>query len=157
MHHTPRLYEFALAFVLAATAVLGIDAKPLQDGTKSELQMTLSTTTMMLCLGSPLPLEVAITNLGSKQVKIDRVDLWANFEYSFSGANGGRGGGYASNCDSCRGDYVVVMPGANQYNEFAFPLSSDFFKDIGRYHIRLKYSDITTNQLDFELYDCNPK
>ncbi|MFN2491667.1 MAG: hypothetical protein ABR501_02140 [Pyrinomonadaceae bacterium] len=152
-----KISPFVAMIVFIVMLVSGVNAKPLQHEADSELQMTLSTTTMMLCLGSSLPLEVEIANRGTEQVKIDKVDLWANFVYSFSGANGGRGGGCGSKCDSCRGEFVVVNPDASHHSEFAFRLSSDFFKDTGSYTIKLKYNDILTNQLDFELYDCNPK
>jgi hypothetical protein len=33
----------------------------------------------------------------------------------------------------------------------------DFFKDAGKYTIKMIYEDISTKELSFELYDCNPQ
>lgn len=158
MHQSPRVYLFPLAIVLAGTLVFSIKAKPEQDKRQSELQMTVSTTTMMLCLGSSLPLELEIANQGNQEVKLDKSDLWNRFSYSFSRTDGsGRSGGMASSCSHCRGHYVVLKPGGRYESSLEYPLDVPFFKDPGNYSIKMNYEQISTNELSFELYDCNPQ
>jgi len=150
-----------LVIVLAGTLVLSIKATPGQDERQSELQMTVSTTAMMLCLGSSLPLELKIANEGNREVKIDKVDLWNRFTYGFSrpdgSGGGGVGGGTASGCSHCRGNYVVLKPSGHYESSFKFLLVDPFFKEPGMYRIKMHYEQISTNELSFELYDCNPK
>ena len=138
--------------------MVSIKATPEQDERQSELQMTVSTTSMLLCLGSSLPLELQIANEGNGEVKIDKVDLWNRFTYGFSRPDGsGCGGGTASDCSHCRGNYVVLKPSGHYESSFKFLLVDPFFKEPGTYRIKMNYEQISTNELSFELYDCNPK
>ena len=142
-----------LAIVFAGTLVQSAQ----QDKPQSDLRMTLSSKSLMLCLGSSLPLDLEIANLGDREVKIDKVDLWNRFSYGFSGRDGsGRGGGRGSSCNHCRGNYVVLQPGGRYESSFEFPLD-DFFKDAGEYTLKMTYEQLLTNELTFELYDCNPQ
>lgn len=142
-----------LAIVFAGTLVKGAQ----QHKPQSELRMTLSSNSLMLCLGSLLPLDLEITNSGNREVKIDKADLWNQFSYGFSSTDGvGRGGGRGSSCSHCRGNYVVLPPGGRYESSFEFPLD-DFFKDTGEYTLKMKYEQLSTNELTFELYDCNPQ
>lgn len=156
MRQIPKTYLFALGIVLGGTLVFSITAKPGQREPQSDLQMTMSTTTMKVCLGSSLPLELEITNHGSKAVKIDKADLWNSFSYSFSSTDGpDHGGGVSSSCSHCRGHYVVLKPGSRYESSFKYPLDIASFKDPGQYKIKMNYEQISTNELSFELYDCN--
>lgn len=150
------LYVFLLAIGLTVMLVPSVKSEE-QDNHQSDLRMTLSSTSLMLCLGSQLPLDLEITNLGNREVKIDKADLWNRFAYGFSGRDGsGRGGGRGSSCNHCRGNYVVLPPGGRYESSFEFPLD-DFFKDSGEYNIKMTYDQVSTNELAFELYDCNPQ
>lgn len=143
--------------VLAAALVFSAKGNAEQDKRQSELQMTLSTTTVMLCLGSSLPLDLEITNQGNHEVKIDKFELWKRFSYSLSRTDGsGRGGGMASSYYPSRANYVTLKPGGRHESSFEYPLG-DFFKDAGMYTIKMTVDEISTNEVSFELYDCNPK
>ena len=146
-----------LLAICAGAVVLSGKTNAEQGKQQSQLKMSLSSSTLMLCLGSSLPLGLELTNQGSEEVKIDKVDLWNRFSYSLSRTDGsGRGGGRGSSCDHCRGNYVVLQPGGRYESSFDYPMD-DFFKDAGKYTIKMMYEDISTNELSFELYDCNPQ
>ena len=152
-----KIYPFLLAIVLAGTLVESVKSKPERDQPESDLRLTLSSKSLMLCLGSSLHLDLVIANQGINEVKIDKVDLWSQFSYSFSATDGsGRGGGRGSSCDHCRGNYIVLPPGGRYESSFEYPLD-EFFKDAGKYTIKMTYEQISTNELTFELYDCNPQ
>ena len=150
------IYVFLLVIGLAGTLVPSVKGQD-QDKPRSDLSMTLSSNSLMLCVGSALPLNLEIANQGRAEVKIDKVDLWNQFSYGFSGTDGsGRGGGRGSSCNHCRGNFILLQPGTHYQSSFEF-LLDDFFKDPGNYTIKMKYGDVSTNEVTFELYDCNPQ
>jgi hypothetical protein len=147
------------AFVLALGVILagGIAAKPVQDSPQPELKLVLSSATMMLCLGSRLPLEVQLANQGDREVRIDKSELWTEFRYGFSRPDGsGRGGGEASSWIP-GGDVVVLKPGEHYVSSFQYQLDGSFFKDAGGYVFKTNYQHVSSNEITFELYDCNPQ
>ena len=150
------IYLFLLVIGLAGVPVPSVKSED-QDKPPSDLRMMLSSNSLMLCVGSALPLNLEIANQGVAEVKIDKYDLWNQFQYGFSGKDGsGRGGGRGSSCPPCRGNYIVLQPGTRYEGSFEFPLD-DFFKDAGNYAIKMKYGQVSTNEVTFELYDCNPQ
>ena len=156
MYQHSRIYLFLLAIGLTVTLVPSVKSEK-QDKRQSDLRMTLSGKSLMLCLGSPLRLDLVIVNQGVAAIMIDKFDLWNLFSFGFSGPNGmGRGGGRGSSCSHCRGNYVVLPPGGRYESSFEYVLD-DFFKDAGNYTIKMTYEQVSTNELAFELYDCNPQ
>jgi hypothetical protein len=150
------IYLFLLVIGLAGTLVPTVKSED-QDKPRSDVRMTLSSKSLMLCVGSRLPLDLEIANQGVADVKIDKFDLWNQYEYGFLGTRGsGRGGGRGSSCSHCRGNYIVLQPGTRYESSYEF-LLDDFFKDAGKYTIKMKYGHVSTNELTFELYDCNPQ
>ena len=81
------IYLFLLVIGLAGTLVPSVKGQD-QDKPRSDLSMTLSSNSLMLCVGSALPLNLEIANQGRAEVKIDKVDLWNQFSYGFSGTDG---------------------------------------------------------------------
>ena len=148
-------YPLLVTIVLLSTLVPSVKSSTAQEKPQSELRMTLSSKTLMLCLGSPLRLDLELANHGSQELKLDKFELWNHFSYGFSGTNGsGRGGGRGSGCDSCHGNYVVLPPGGRYESSYDYPLD-DFFKDAGKYTMKMTYNQVSTNELTFEFYDCN--
>lgn len=147
-----------LTTVLTAAVAFSVNGQSNQQPAASDLELTLSTTTLLTCLGSSLPLKLEIRNQGTREMKIDKVDLWSQFTYGFSGPGGsGRGGGSGTGCDPCRGNLVLIEPGHRYEDSMDYHLGSEFFKDAGKYTLKMHYGELATNQLSFELYDCNPK
>lgn len=148
-----------VAVALIAMLTVGIRAKAQQDESISrDLDLRLSTTTMALCVGSSLPMELEITNLSNQEKKIDKVDLWSSFGYGFSRADGsGRGGGTGSSCSHCRGNYIALKPAGSYQSSYSYSLDNDFFHEPGGYTIKMNFGQLSTNELSFELYDCNSK
>jgi len=159
MIQNSKICLLALASVLSGALAVSICAKPGQDDEgQSRLRLKMSTTTMMLCLGSSLPLELEVSNQGPQPVKLDKADLWKDFSYSFSLPDGsGPAGGESSSCIHCQGNSVLLKQGDRFESSFKYPLDVPFFKDAGRYTIKMNYEQISTNELTFELYDCNPQ
>jgi hypothetical protein len=123
---------------------------------KPPLELKLSTTSMMLCLGSALPLNLELTNRGSKEIKIDKFDIWNQFTYGYlEDRSAGRGGGQGSGCDHCLPDLINLKTDKPYESFFNFSLENDFFKDVGKYSIRVYVEHVSSNEVEFELYNCN--
>ena len=120
------------------------------------VELKLSTTSMMLCLGSALPLNLELTNRGSKEIKIDRFDIWNQFTYGYFGdRSADRGGGQGSGCYHCLPDLINLKTDKPYESSFNFSLENDFFKDVGKYSIRVYVEHVSSNEVEFELYNCN--
>jgi len=143
-----------IVFVLGPVA---FGQSPATEPAKSSpLDLKLTTTSMMLCVGSELPLNLELANRGTGQIQIDKLDIWNRFRYGYFGSReSGRGGGQSSRCLDCRPDYVVVDRDKPYESSFKFPLTNDFFKDAGKYSISLIFDGVASNEVEFELYSCN--
>ena len=120
------------------------------------IEVKLSTTSMMLCLGSGIPLNLELTNHGRDEIRIDKFDLWSHFSYGHDAHDGiGRGGGETSFCERCRGTYTILKPDKAFESSFTFPLEGEFFKNAGSYSIKVDIEGTYSNQVEFELYNCN--
>ncbi len=64
-----------LTTVLTAAVAFSVNGQSNQQPAASDLELTLSTTTLLTCLGSSLPLKLEIRNQGTREMKIDKVDL----------------------------------------------------------------------------------
>jgi hypothetical protein len=119
------------------------------------LELKLRALHTTLCVGAGLVLELEVKNTRRAAVQIDKVDLWSNFSYGFSGADGsGRGGGMGTGCDHCRGDVIVLYPGMTYWDTHTFPLAGSFFADAGKYTFATSINSDTSNRVEFELLDC---
>ena len=109
----------------------------------------------MVCLGASIPMELELTNRGAEEFKVDKFDLWSEFRYGFLGDREmGRGGGMGSSCYDCRPDPVVVRHDETYKSSFSFDLNHDFFKDAGKYTIKLEIAGVQSNDLEFQLFNC---
>ena len=127
-------------------------------GKVEQVELRLSSTKIMLCLGASLPLEMELINRSDQEIKIDKVDLWNSFSYRrLSKGNLGMGGGQESGCSHCGGNFIFLPPGKIHESKFNFDLISDVFEEPGEYKIKLNYKQVSSNELHFELYDCNPR
>jgi hypothetical protein len=109
----------------------------------------------MVCVGSPLPLDLEITNRGSYKFKVDKFEIGSSFTYGFFGdRESGRGGGMGIGCGECSPDFVSIDPDGTYKSSFNFDLTNDFFKDAGKYVIRTRVEGVDSNQLEFELFSC---
>jgi len=152
--------SYQLVHILVCSLLLGISAQAqVVADDKKELppvELKLSTTSMMLCLGSAIPLNLELTNRGSEEIKIDQFDIWNQFTYGYFGnRTAGRGGGQGSGCDHCLRDLVTLKTDKPYESSFNFPLENDFFKDAGKYSIRVYVEQVSSNEVEFELYNCN--
>ena len=128
-------------------ASLGQEPKP-------SIELKLSATSLMVCVGSSLPLELELTNRGTPDFKIDKFEIWNHFNYGFEGDREmGRGGGMGSSCN-CAPESVVVAQDQTYKSSFAFDLDHDFFRDPGKYTIRLAIAGVGSNELEYELFSC---
>lgn len=120
------------------------------------LELKLTATSLMLCVGSALPLNLELTNRGGEEIKIDKFDIWNHFTYGcLEDRSADRGGGQASGCDHCLRDLITLKTDKPYESSFNFPLENDFFKDAGKYSIRVYVEQVSSNELEFELYNCN--
>ena len=130
--------------------------EPKTEKAKPPLELKLSTTSLMLCIGSALPLNLELTNRGSEEIKIDKFDIWNQFTYGYlQDRSSGRGGGQASGCDHCLRDLITLKTDKPYESSLSFPLENDFFRDAGKYSIRVYVEQVSSNELEFELYNCN--
>src|SRR5438309_5066769 len=85
-----------------------------QDGERQEkvksapLEIRLQTLVSTLCVGTSTILEMEVINVSRKEIRLDKVDLWSEFTYSYSDPNttSGRGGGEGSSSSTSRGDVI---------------------------------------------------
>lgn len=109
----------------------------------------------MMCVGSSIPLGLELTNQGAAEFKIDKFDIWNSFNYGFYGErDAGRGGGMGSSCYHCRPDPIAVAQGQTYKSSFDFDLKHDFFKEAGKYTIKLTIAGVASNDVEFELFSC---
>jgi hypothetical protein len=130
--------------------------EPKTEKAKPPLELKLSTSSLMLCVGSALPLNLELTNRGGEEIKIDKFDIWNRFTYGYLGdRSADRGGGQVSGCDHCLRDLITLKTDKAYESSFNFSLENDFFKDTGKYSIRVYVEQVSSNELQFELYNCN--
>lgn len=100
-------------------------------------------------------MELELTNPGAEEFKVDKFGLWNEFRYGFLGdRETGRGGGMGATCYDCVPDPIVVRHDEAYKSSFSFDLNHDFFKDVGKYTIKLEIAGVQSNDLEFELFSC---
>lgn len=125
-----------------------------QEQTKTSMELKLNTMTTAICIGSPLMLELELTNVSQEDISISQKVMWSNFSYSYYPMSGsGRSGGMSS-VNTAREVKVRLQPGMSYRSTYEFPLDSDFFQDPGNYSLKTKVNSIFSNEVKFELYDC---
>lgn len=151
MHHRlERLFCLLVGSLLLGVMAQAQVVNEAGSERRPPIDLKLSTTLLVLCTDSSIPLDLEMTNRGSDVIKIDKVDLWSNIRYGYLGdRSADRGGGRASFCDHCRGDLVVLRPDQSYQSSFKFPLDTDFFKDAGKYEISLAIEGVSSNKLTF--------
>src|SRR5262245_45164968 len=122
---------------------------------KPPLDIKITAASMMICLGADLPLNMEVTNRGVEQIKVSKFEMWSHFQYGYFGKNGGRGGGEGRGCFDCDQDDVVLERDKSYESSYKFPLTNEFFKDPGKYSFKLTIEGVSSNEVEFELYNCN--
>jgi len=151
------LFSLGCSLLLSGTAQAQIIPADNQEG-KPPIELKLRTTSMMPCLDSEIPLTLELTNRGTADFKIDKYDIWNQFQYAFLGERSeGTGGGTGSSCGSCRGHFLILKSDETHESsfKFEFQLHREFFKDAGKYIIKLTIEGVPSNEVDFELINCN--
>ena len=144
-----------MAPLLAVGLTTAQPLSPPGSESKPPIELKLSATSLMMCVGSSLPLELELTNRGAQDFSVDKFDIWNQFNYAFLGEReAGRGGGMGSSCYDCRPDLIVVGQDQMYKSSFNFDLKRDFFQDAGKYHIKLTIAAVASNQVEFELFSC---
>jgi len=150
-----RLVFLFLALLLAGGVATAQPAAATVAETKPAIELKLSATSLMICVGSSLPLALELTNRGMNDFKVDKFDIWNHFTYGFMGdRTAGRGGGMGSSCINCSPEPIVVTQDQTYKSSFDFDLKHEFFQDAGKYSIRLKIAGVESNELEFELFSC---
>jgi hypothetical protein len=121
---------------------------------KSPLELRLTAQATAFCVGTPLMLELEVTNDGQNDVSINRGRVWKEFSYGYSAPKGkSRSGGMGMLTDSVAGNFMLKT-GASYRTTFEFPLTSDFFQEAGTYTLKTSLTHLFSNEVTFELYDC---
>ena len=145
-------------FLSSAVQAQTSSPEPVENKRPAPFELKLSTTTTMLCIGNSIELELELTNVSQEPVEIDKLRLWDSFFYSHSRPDGsGRNGGSSTNCGHCGKEKITLAPGANYRDKHTFSLDYDFFQEAGTYTIEVDYDQISSNSVEFELYECNQK
>ena len=150
--------RLSLVLIVGLLAVSATSAQTIEQpapAAKPSIEIKLSATSLMVCLGSSIPMELELTNRGAEEFKVDKFDLWKEFRYGFLGDRKmGRGGGMGSSCYDCRPDPIFVRHDETYKSSFSFDLNHDFFKDAGKYTIKVVIAGVESNDLEFELFSC---
>lgn len=103
-------------------------------------------------------MEIEITNSGQDVIAVDKVDLWSSFSFSYHSPDPeytGLGGTQISGCSHCRGDFIVIEPGATYWEAHDISLASfGFFKKADKYILTTGIGSVSSNEVIFELYEC---
>lgn len=153
-------YGMRLTGILAGSLLLGLTAQAQATIAEQKelppLDIKISAASMMVCLGTELPLNMELTNRGPDQIKIDKFEIWNHFQYGYFGErDAGRGGGEGASRYQSPPELVVLDRDKPYESSFKFPLSNEFFKDAGRYSLKLTIEGVSSNEIEFELYNCN--
>lgn len=139
---------FAAALALLCLLPPGIDAQDRRSG-KPKLELKLSTTKLMMCVGSAIPLELQITNRTERPVKIESSAVWKNFTYSFEAPTPPRrSGSHGSTCGGCDREFVTLKPGESYETRQDFELIQPHFKDVGEYTLSTGFEKIRFEQIN---------
>jgi hypothetical protein len=105
--------RLSLVLIVGLLAVSATSAQTIEQpapAAKPSIEIKLSATSLMVCLGSSIPMELELTNRGAEEFKVDKFDLWKEFRYGFlADRKMGRGGGMGSSCYDCRPDPTFVQ------------------------------------------------
>jgi len=149
------LWILSALILLPALSAAGQAQNEQQNG-KSPWKLKLSSSSMRVCLGSSLPLELEVTNQSNDDIRIDKLNLWQDFSFQRSGSTGERGW---LTIDYIHGpnDSVLVKADASYRSTYDFSLQDNFFGFPEKYIIKLHYEQVYSNEVSFEIYDCNPR
>lgn len=125
---------------------------------KSPLELKLTAQTTAFCIGSPLALELEVTNNGQKDIALSNTYLWRDFSYAYLAQKGrDRSGASSTRVDNV-GRSFVLHPGESYRSTYELQLPSNFFQEAGTYTLMTYLDDIYSNEVTFELYNCgNPQ
>lgn len=119
------------------------------------LNMKLTTLTPLLCIDSPLVLELEITNISEEEVPINKSDIWKSFSYAYDRTDdSGSGGRMGGNKGGGREERIVLTPGMSYRSKHEFSLAFDFFQEPGNYTLKTEIDLDDSNEVKFELYQC---
>ena len=148
-------FSLVLSVWLIAASMANAQISPSEPEVKPSIELKLSARSLMVCVGSSLPLELELTNRGAEGFKEDKFNIWNQFTYGFMGdREEGRGGGMGASCFRCQPDPIVIGHEQTYKSSFDFDLKHDFFKDAGKYNLRLKIAGVQSNDVEFELFSC---
>jgi hypothetical protein len=151
----PRILIVLIGSLFVAGATGGRSSALLRQEPKPSIALNLSATSLMVCVGSSLPLKLELTNRGADDFKVEKFEIWNHFTYGFEGdRQTGRGGGMGSSCINCATEPIVIAHDQTYKSSFDFNLDHDFFSDAGKYTVKLKIADVESNELQFELFNC---
>ena len=156
---SPKLKKFA--FVLSVFIIILGGMEPAlsqlrEHPPKQDLNLELSTSSDRHCAGVNLPLELKITNDTNQEIKIKKLDIWRQFHYQYIGADGKRTEANAIfEPDWSRinlPENIITLKPKESYGS-----KSEFFEKprVGKYALRLLLDSWVSNELEFEVINCN--
>ncbi|HEY0544044.1 MAG TPA: hypothetical protein VGC91_01510 [Pyrinomonadaceae bacterium] len=151
-----KLRQFGqLILLIIFASLLSITALAQDESeAQSPLEVKLTTQTIAPCVGSPLKLELELTNNGQADVVISKAHLWKEFSYAYSAPEGkSRSGGRGWNTNAPQVK-LTLQPGMSYRSTREFALDSNFFQEAGHYSLQIIIDHIYSNEVTFELYDC---
>ena len=150
-----KLRQFGqLILLIIFASLLSITALAQDESeAKSPLEIKLTARTTAFCVGSPLVLELEVTNNGQKDVSINKSHVWKDFSYAYSARNRERSGGTMTRDENGGGNFIL-HPAETYRSTYEFALPSDFFQTAGAYRLTTHIDFIYSNEVTFELFDC---
>ena len=145
-----------LLISLALMAVtLTAQTKEKQRDTLQDLKLELSITSETHCAGSKLPLKLKITNQSDRDVPIAKLGVWLQFWYRYIGADGKETeAGAIFEPDWTRIDLPENSILLKQKESCSS--TSEFFESRkGKYALKLLYNRAESNQVEFEIVNCD--
>lgn len=155
MNFFPSLHRYRQIAVLVALLSLFSISVSAQDESEagSPLEIRLTTQTVAPCIGSPLMLEMDVTNNGQKAVTISTARFWESFSFAYVPQTGRGWSGGISWPKQNRGR-LILSPGDSYHTEYELGQTEFSFQSAGHYTLRTSLDHIYSNQVEFEVYDC---
>jgi hypothetical protein len=149
-------------FVFAATA--SSQTNSIRQSGKQQLKLELKTSSTRPCLESSLPLELAITNLSDKAIRVFKGGLWNHFAYTHIASDGHEEKSFVIEDVALPEDvatnakyWSTLQPTETLTDTFGFSLKDEFFGVPGRYKLGTSYNQSKSNLIEFEIIDCHQK
>lgn len=124
---------------------------------KPSLKIKLEILTPVMCVGSELMFQITVINVGKKEAKVYPDSLFDTYAYRTEEMQKDMWRGMANfYYIKEQRAHLLLEPGMSHIETNFFKLDADKFQKSGKFKIVFRSYDVSSNAVEFELYDCGP-